>query len=105
MELWRYGDRDAAGWQHPLTKARREVEPADPLVLQLNHFCRVVRGQESPLVDAGDGARTLAVALAVQESVDRQAPVPLPSQADAGGGFSETAQGRQAGPPETESCN
>ena len=105
MELWRYGERDRSGWQHPLTKACRTVEPADPLVLQLNHFCRVVRGQESPLVEAADGARTLAVALAVQESVDRQAPVPVPAQAGAGGGFAETAQGRQAGPPETESCN
>lgn len=105
MELWRYGDPAAAGWQHPLTKARRTVEPADPLVLQLNHFCRVVRGKETPLVDAGDGARTLAVALAVQESADRQAPVPIPAQAGAGGGFCETAQGPKAGPPETESCN
>ena len=87
MELWRYRDPDRSGWQHPLTKACRTVEPADPLVLQLNHFCRVMRGEESPLVEAADGARTLAVALAVQESVDRQAPVAVPAQAGAGNGF------------------
>ena len=105
MELWRYRDPSRAGWQHPLGRTRREVAPADPLVLQLKHFCRVVRGRELPLVDGADGARTLAVALAVQESIDRQAPV-LPAEEDAsGGGLADSAQEAGARPPEPKPCN
>ena len=105
MELWHYGDRSRAGWQHPLGQTRQEVAPADPLVLQLQHFCRVVRRREPPLVDGADGARTLAVALAVQESIDRQAPVLLAEEDHSGGGFVDSAQGAGAKSPETESCN
>ena len=105
MELWRYEDPSRAGWQHPLSQTRQEVAPADPLVLQLQHFCRVVRGQEPPLVDGADGARTLAVALAVQESIDRQAPVLVAEMDASGGGLADSAQGAGTKPPETDSCN
>ena len=105
MELWRYGDPARAGWQHPLSRTRQEVVPADPLVLQLEHFCRVVRGQQSPLVDGVDGARSLAVALAVQESIDRKAPVQVPEQSGAGVGFPDAAQGPEDSPRGPESCN
>lgn len=105
MELWRYGDPSRAGWQHPLGRTRREVAPADPLVLQLQHFRRVVRGQEPPLVDGADGARTLAVALAVQESIDRQAPVLLAEEDASRGGFDDSVPGVRAESPDTESCN
>ena len=77
MELWRYADPARAGWQHPLEQSRRKVARADPLVRQLEHFCRVVRRQEPPLVDGRDGTRSLAVALAVLESIDRETPVEL----------------------------
>jgi predicted dehydrogenase len=105
MELWRYGDPSRAGWQHPLGQTRRKVVPADPLLLQLQHFCRVVRGQEPPLVDGADGARTLAAALAVQESIDRQAPVLVAERTGAGAERSEAAREPQTSSPETESCN
>ena len=77
MELWRYVDPARAGWQHPLEQSRRKVARADPLVRQLEHFCRVVRRKEPPLVDGRDGTRSLAVALAVLESIDRETPVEL----------------------------
>jgi predicted dehydrogenase len=77
MELWRYADPVRAGWQHPLERSRREVNGTQPLRSQLEHFCRVVRGEERPLVDGRDGARSLAVALAVLESARRHAPVEL----------------------------
>lgn len=105
MELWRYGDPSRAGWQHPLSRTRREVAPADPLALQLLHFCRVVRGREPPLVDGADGARTLAVALAVQESIDRQVPVLLAEEDASRSGFDDSAPGVRAESPDTDSCN
>ena len=77
MELWRHADRTREGWHHPLVRSRRRVEGADPLLIQLEHFYRVVRGEEEPFVDARDGARSLAVALAVLESAQRQSPVAL----------------------------
>ena len=77
MELWRYGPGAPAGWQHPIVPSRCAVAGAPPLVSQLEHFCRVIRGEEEPLVDGRDGARSLAVALAVLESAARQQPIEL----------------------------
>ena len=75
MELWRYGQEPGQGWEHPMERVRIEVPRADPLILQLEHFCRVVRGDEEPVIDARDGAASLAVALAVRESALRGAAV------------------------------
>ena len=77
MDLWRYSDADKSGWQHPMVKSRQAVAGANPLIVQLEHFCRVIRSEEEPLTDAPDGARSLSVALAVLESIEREAPVVL----------------------------
>jgi predicted dehydrogenase len=77
MEMWRYPKEGPSGWQYPLERFRCKVTKSDPLVAQLKHFCRVVRGEEAPLVDAEEGRRSLAVALAVLESAERQGPVTL----------------------------
>lgn len=66
MELWRYpGDR---GWTSPLARERIALQPVDPQVAQLRHFCRVVAGTEQPLITGADAARTLAATLAVHRS-------------------------------------
>ena len=78
MELWRHADADQMGWQYPLEKRRRNVARADPLKSQLEHFCRVVRNREKTLVDGWDATRSLAVALAVLESIQSRVPVVLP---------------------------
>ena len=75
MEVWRYEDRRRTGWQHPLIKTRRTVVRANPLARQLEHFHRVIRREEEPIVDGRDGSRSLAVALAVIESFGRGLPV------------------------------
>ena len=77
MELWSYVNENRRGWQHPMKNSRHEVAPADPLVLQLAHFCRVIRGEESPIIDGRDGTRSLALALAVLESIQHQHPIAL----------------------------
>jgi len=75
MELWRYAFESRRGWQHPMIQERRPVEGAHPLAAQLEHFGRVIRGDEAPIIDAQDGTRTLAAALAVLESARRGQPV------------------------------
>ena len=77
LEFWRYADEGHRGWQHPLKRSRHEVVRADPLVVQLGHFCRVVRGEEEPLIGARDASRSLAAAMAVLESSRSQRPVEL----------------------------
>ena len=79
MELWRYADDERRGRPYPLEKRLHDITRADPLTVQLEHFCRVVRGEQAPSVGPVDGPRSLAVALAVLESIERRAPV-TPSQ-------------------------
>lgn len=76
LELWRYGGR--SGWSEPLQRERLGVDPADPYVRQLAHFCRVAAGQEQPLVSGADAAQTLAVALAVRRAADEGRAVEVP---------------------------
>ena len=47
------------------------------MISQLEHFCRVITGVDKPIADARDGARSLAVVLAVLESIERQVPISL----------------------------
>jgi predicted dehydrogenase len=79
MEIWRYADEKCRGWQHVMKKSVNEVALTDPLTVQLGHFCDVVRRSQSPVVDARDAVRSLAVALAVQESSAMNRPVELPA--------------------------
>jgi predicted dehydrogenase len=66
LELWRYAGE--TGWSAPLSCERLEVAREDPQVVQLRHFCRVVRGEEKPLITGLDATRTLAATMAVSEA-------------------------------------
>ena len=57
-----------------MDRSQITVRAGDPLRIQLEHFCRVVQGQEEPAITARDGAESLAVALAVQQSASRRVP-------------------------------
>jgi predicted dehydrogenase len=66
LRLWHQGDD--RGWFHPLS-TRSSARPAgDPLVLQIEHFARVIRGEEAPLVSGREGLRTLAVIEAIKKA-------------------------------------
>jgi predicted dehydrogenase len=56
-----------------------DVERADPLARQLEHFCSVIRGETEPLVTGRDGLQTLRVTLAIHEAArtERSVHVPL----------------------------
>lgn len=75
LRMWHYSNAQHVGWQHPLVNAQHTVETADPLVRQLEHFCRVIRGEEAPFVSAIDGTRSLSVIQALLESAETNRPV------------------------------
>jgi predicted dehydrogenase len=76
LELWRYDGE--TGWLAPLSCERLEVGPEDPQVRQLRHFCRVIRGEEKPLITGSDATQTLAVTLAIREAAETGRRIDLP---------------------------
>jgi len=66
LEHWKYqGEKN---WFAPISTTEVGVTPVSPYVAQLEHFCRLARGEEAPLVSADDGAQTLRVTLAVHDA-------------------------------------
>lgn len=66
MNLWNNpGER---GWWEPVQHAQITFAPADPLVRQIRHFVRVIRGLEPPLVSGREGLKTLQVIEAIKTS-------------------------------------
>jgi predicted dehydrogenase len=74
LQHWSY-DRPDGGWADPLTRRTLPVRHADPYPRQLHHFARVIRGEESPLIDVAEGTRTLAATLAIAQSAKTGRPV------------------------------
>jgi predicted dehydrogenase len=76
MQLWR--QRGDGSWTEPFETTRLPLQPVDPLVRQLDHFCDVIEHRATPLVSAADALNTLAATLAVHEAAGRGARVPVP---------------------------
>lgn len=68
MEVWSHPHQREKGWWEPLMKRSEEVPWSSPFSAQLEHFCRVIRGEEEPVITAADGLLTLATTLAVKKS-------------------------------------
>lgn len=66
LELWRHPG--ARSWWEPIERTVLACAQADPLALQIRHFCAVIRGVEQPLVSGREGMRTLAVVEAVKQA-------------------------------------
>lgn len=56
------------GWDRPIVGTALTVPHHDPYTQQLEHFQRLVRLDEAPIVSVRDGANTLAATLAVAQS-------------------------------------
>lgn len=66
LDLWsNVGPR---GWLEPLQRRRVPYVPADPLAIQIRHFCDVIDGAAEPRVSGRDGLETLRVIEAVKAS-------------------------------------
>jgi predicted dehydrogenase len=66
LELWR--NAGARSWWEPIGCERLPYEAADPLRVQIRQFCKVIRGEEAPLVSGREGLETLRVIEAVKQS-------------------------------------
>ena len=75
LDSWRYDGKKS--WFAPLTRETIPVERANPYVLQLRHLCAVIRREETPVIDADDGVKTLRATLAVHEAARTGRPVQL----------------------------
>ena len=73
LQHWSYDHGGA--WMDPLARRTLPVTRTDPYPRQLHHFAHVIRGEEPPVIDAAEGARTLAATLAITESAKTGRPV------------------------------
>jgi predicted dehydrogenase len=78
LQLWSQPG-GAQDWEKPIAAEVIPAERIDLYAAQLRHFCRVVRGEEPSIVPAEDGARTLAVTLALGEASRLGRRVDLPA--------------------------
>jgi predicted dehydrogenase len=67
LEVW--SNANKRSWWEPLVVAREFATEQDPLRLQIEQFCRVIRGQEAPLVSGREGLETLKVIDAIVTAV------------------------------------
>lgn len=59
MQYWyNKGNR---GWYEPIHKNILSSQSLDPLILQIEHFCDVIKGKAEPLVSGLEGLKTLQV--------------------------------------------
>lgn len=73
LRLWRQdGEPD---WWKPFTTEKRSHADSDSLVNQLQHFHRVLTGEEPPLVGGREGLQSLRVIEAIQQAARTGEPV------------------------------
>ncbi len=76
MRLKTYGGERS--WWEPLREDVIDLDRADPLAQQLEHFCSVICGEVEPLVTGRDGLQTLRATLAIQEAARTGRSMALP---------------------------
>ena len=68
MKRIHYASPSDVGWEYPIQTEEIPVQEQDPLTRQIEHFCAVIRGEETPRTSGEDALRTLAVIRAVLNS-------------------------------------
>ncbi|MCW1750421.1 Gfo/Idh/MocA family protein [Rhizobium acaciae] len=66
LTLWTSSSKP--DWLEQLAQERVPYQAADPLCVQLRHFCDVIRGDATPLVSGREGLATLRVVEAIKRS-------------------------------------
>ncbi len=65
MRLKQFSNEAVRSWYEPMQNETIDLEREDPLTVQLQHFCQVIRGEVSPLVSVRDGLQNLRVTEAI----------------------------------------
>jgi predicted dehydrogenase len=68
MRLKTYARKEDRSWWKPFETSVAQLERADPLERQLEHFCDVIAGDTTPLVSVRDGLQNLRVTEAIAEA-------------------------------------
>ena len=68
MRLRYYAKKEDRSWWKPFQTRVVELERADPLARQIEHFAAVIRGEVKPLVSGRDGLQNLRVTDAIVEA-------------------------------------
>lgn len=77
MTMWTYAEK--RDWTEPLVGARLDVPNLRaPFELQVNHFVKVIKGEESPRCSGFDGLRAVIVCEAIKTSILEERPVNIP---------------------------
>lgn len=68
MRIKKYSAEGGQSWWKPLEEEIIQVDRKDPLECQLNHFIKVIKGLESPIVTVHDGLQNLLITEAIIQS-------------------------------------
>lgn len=68
LSIWSYKGTEKS-WNSELARNRAEVSEGVPFEAQLDHFCKVIRGQEDPSCTAQAGLAALTVCQAIKEAL------------------------------------
>ena len=91
LDVW-YNNQKR-GWWEPIHQERIHVDQADPLTLQIRHFCRVIRGEDVPRVSGREGLNTLKVIAAVKQAAQTGQIISISSWRRTNGRCSHSAAG------------
>jgi predicted dehydrogenase len=78
MRLKFYAKKEDRSWYTPFETRTIPLERADPLARQIEHFGRVILGEEKPLVTGRDGLQNLRVVDAIAEAAKTGRIVEIP---------------------------
>ena len=77
MRLKQFKSAEVRSWYEPMQSEVIELAREDPLTVQLQHFCQVIRGEVNPLVSVRDGLQNLRVTEAILEAAKSEQVVRL----------------------------
>ena len=67
LTLWSHADNDG-DWHDEITAEQIKTPFVDAYIAQCRHLCAIVRGTETPIIDARNGSKSLAATLAAASS-------------------------------------
>jgi predicted dehydrogenase len=78
MRIRYYAKKEDRSWWKPFQTRTIEIDRADPLARQIEHFGKVIRGEATPLVTGRDGLQNLRVTDAIVEAAKTGRVIEVP---------------------------